>query len=375
MRDWNDAELLSAYTNQRLEAAFEVLVERYIALVYSAAQRQVQNLQLADEVTQAVFLILARKSNTLNQRVVLSGWLCRTAHLVARNAVKAECRRQRREQEAYMQSLSDESGSTAWTQLAPMLDEAVAQLSETDRNAVVLRFYERKPLNQVGSVLGVTPDVAQKRVSRAVDKLRKFFSKRGVTLSAAVIAGVVSANSVQAAPVGLATSITAMATKGAVASASTLTLIKGALNIMAWTKIKTAILIGAAVVIVAGTTASVITQNDPNHFPRESWKFAGFADPRSALQSAIWAWGRGDSKTFVESLEPEMRERQRERLEKMKPEDLIQEFRNVTGYRLIGSQTNAVDRVILDVLFNGVERQKDVRLKKVGNEWKLEKIP
>ena len=152
MRQLDDAELLSAYASQHSEEAFSVLVERYVALVYSAAWRQVQNPHLAQEVTQAVFIILARKSAALSKRSALSGWLCRTAHLVARNALKTEHRRHHREQEAYMQSLLNQAEADAWAQLAPLLDEAVAQLSNPDRNAVVLRFYQHKPLNEVANI-------------------------------------------------------------------------------------------------------------------------------------------------------------------------------------------------------------------------------
>src|SRR5438477_13049757 len=220
MRQLDDAELLSAYASQHSEEAFSVLVERYVALVYSAAWRQVQNPHLAQEVTQAVFIILARKSAALSQRAVLSGWLCRTAHLVARNALKTEHRRQQREQEAHMQSLLNEPDADAWAQLAPLLDEAVAQLSDPDRNAVALRFYQHKPLNEVANILGVDPDAAQKRVSRAVDKLRKFFSKRGVTLTATALGATITANSVQAAPAGLALTISAAIVKGAAVATS-----------------------------------------------------------------------------------------------------------------------------------------------------------
>ena len=259
MDQWNDAELLSAYVNRQSEAAFEVLVERYVALVYSAARRQAYNPQLAEEVTQAVFILLAQKARRLNRRTPLSGWLCRAVYYVARNALKAEFRRQFREKEVYMQSLANPPEMDAWQQFAPMLDEAVAQLSEADRNAVVLRFYQKKPLNEVGVILGVKPDAAQKRVSRALDKLRRFFARRGVTSSAATIAGTISVNSIQAAPVGLAKTISAAAlAKGAATSTSTLTLVKGALKLMAWNKAKTAIVVGVVALVATGTTTLIV---------------------------------------------------------------------------------------------------------------------
>ena len=131
------------------------------------------------------------------------------------------------------------------------------RLGEKDRNAIVLRFFENKNLREVGAALGASEDAAKMRVNRALEKLRKFFTKRGVTLSAAAIAGAVSANSVQAAPVGLAKTISAVAlAKGAAAGGSTLTLVKGALKIMAWTKAKTAIVVGVGILFAAGTVAT-----------------------------------------------------------------------------------------------------------------------
>ena len=170
-----------------------------------------------------------------------------------------------------MQSLVNEPDTGAdWTQLAPLLGEAVAQLNDADRAAVALRFYEQKPLQEVGNILGVDPDTAQKRVSRAVDKLRKFFGKRGVTLSAMAIGVAVSANSVQAAPAGLAKTISiATLAKGAAAGGSTLALAKGAMKLMAWSKMQTAIIVGAVVLLAAGAaTVTVEKMISPRPFIR-----------------------------------------------------------------------------------------------------------
>src|SRR5437879_13627880 len=134
----------------------------------------------------------------------------------------------------------------------------MAQLGEKDHSAVVLRFFERKNLKQVGAALGVSENTAKTRVSRATEKLRKFFVKRGITFSAAMIAGAVSANSIQAAPIGLATSVTVAAVKGTAVTASTLTLIKTTLKIMTWTKLKTAVVVGVITILAAGTSTIVI---------------------------------------------------------------------------------------------------------------------
>ena len=168
-----------------------------------------------------------------------------------------------------MQSILNEPESEAWTQIAPLLDAAMLRLGEKDRNAVVLRFFENKNLREVGAALGASEDSARVRINRALEKLRKFFTKRGVMLSATVIAAAVSANSVQAAPVGLAATISAAAVKGSAVAASTLTLVKGALKLMAWTKAKTAIVVGAGILITATTTPFVWH----HYWGPDSWKW------------------------------------------------------------------------------------------------------
>jgi uncharacterized protein (TIGR03435 family) len=239
------------------------MVARYVNLVHSAAWRFTGNSHHAEEITQAVFIILARKAGGLRRGTVLSGWLYQTARLTAANFVKGEIRRQRREQEAYMQSILTEPEPAAWKQIAPLLDEAMGWLGETDRNAIVLRFFENKTARQVATALKLNEAAAHKRVDRALEKLHRFFVRRGVSSTTAIIAGAISAHSVQTAPVALAKSVTAVAVaKGAAASTSTLTLIKGALKIMAWTKAKTAIVSGVVVLLAAGTTTVTVNEID-----------------------------------------------------------------------------------------------------------------
>ena len=256
MSGLTDHELLVEFTRSESESAFATLVARYVNLVYSTALRYTGNSHHSQEITQAVFIILARKARGLSSRVVLSGWLYQTARLAAANFVKGEMRRQRREQEAYMQSTLNESDTDAWKQIAPLLDEAMGHLCETDRNAVVLRFFENKTSAEVAAVLNTTEAAAHKRVSRALEKLRGIFGKRGITLTAATIAVAVSTNSVHAAPAAIGPAISAAASQGFAVAASTMTLVKGTMKIMTWLKLKFAA--GVATVLIAtGGTLSV----------------------------------------------------------------------------------------------------------------------
>lgn len=246
MQDTNDIALLREFAETQSDAAFESLVNRYVNLVYSAALRTVGDAHQAEEITQAVFIILARKAGNLRQGTILSGWLYQTARLTAANFQRADMRRARREQEAHMQSLLNETDPDPWPQIAPLLDHALDGLNEKDRNALVLRFFENKSLGEIGRAFGTSEDAAKMRVSRALEKLRKFFTRRDITLSATALAGTVSAHSVQAAPAGLAATVAAA--KGSAAAAPILALAKGTLKFMAWTKVK----------IVIGATASAL---------------------------------------------------------------------------------------------------------------------
>ena len=255
----DDLTLLREYSRNRSEPAFATLVSRHVNLVYSVALRQVREPPLAEEITQAVFIILARKAGALGDRTILSGWLCRTARYVSARALRTQCRRRQREQEALMQSLVNEPQSDTWMQIAPLLDGAMEQLGQKDHDALVLRFFENRNFSEVGAALGASEDAAKMRVSRALEKLRKFFTKRGVNSTTDIISGAISANSVLIAPAMLAKTATAVAlAKGATASISTLTLIKGALKIMAWTKAKAVVVAGVAVLLTAGTTVVIV---------------------------------------------------------------------------------------------------------------------
>lgn len=259
----DDMELVRDYAVRQSEPAFETLVSRHVDLVYSAALRQMNNPQVAEEVAQAVFIILARKAGRLGPGTILPGWLYHTTRYVCADVLKIERRRRKREQEAYMQSTLIDDPDRNWEQLAPLLDEAMANLGEKDRNAVVLRFFGGKSMQDVGVAMSASEEATKKRVQRAVDKLRLFFMKRGVALSSTVISGALSHHAVHAAPTTMMASVVAAA-KGSAAT-STFGLAKGVLKFMAWTKLKTVAAAGGVVLLAAaGTTVVIVKSRGPS---------------------------------------------------------------------------------------------------------------
>jgi RNA polymerase sigma factor (sigma-70 family) len=222
-------ELLRAYAQDHSESAFQELVQRYVELVYSAAIRRVSgDRELAEDVAQEVFTDLARKAAALPPTVMLGGWLHRHTGYVAATAMRAEQRRRDHERQAVEMNALNEPSDADWSQFAPVLDEAMDEMDPADRDALVLRYFERCELREVGAALGVSDDTAQKRVSRALEKLRQQLARRGITSPAAGLSTVIMANAVQAAPAGLAVSIAGSALASAAAgSVASLGILKG----------------------------------------------------------------------------------------------------------------------------------------------------
>jgi RNA polymerase sigma factor (sigma-70 family) len=243
-----DAQLLRDYAEGKSQDAFTELVRRHLDLVHSAALRQIRSPQLAEEISQSVFTDLARAADKLKPDTVLTAWLYQVTRRTAIDVVRRESRRQARERLAVEMAAMNTTAD--WAHIEPLLDDAMETLDEPDRAAILLRYFENKSLREVGQSLGASDDAAQKRVSRAVDRLRDYFSKRGVAIGAGGLVVLISANAVQSAPVALAATLsTATAVAGTTIHTST---IITATKVIAMTVLqKTAVAVTVAV--LAGT--------------------------------------------------------------------------------------------------------------------------
>ncbi len=255
----DDMALVQAYAAERSEAAFATLVSRHVRLVYSAAVRQLRDEHLAQDVTQAVFVLFARKADSLSPEIVLSGWLYRTTLFACADVRRREARRQQREQEAFMEASIESQTSdtqTVWNQLAPVLEDAMIRLRDRDRDAVILRFFENKSMKEIADILGLEERAAQKRVQRALEKLRSSFARRGIAFSSALISAAIAANSVSATPASVNAQATA-AGAGHQATESTNAIISGVLKAMAWAKFKLAMSLSATALLLGAVTLGI----------------------------------------------------------------------------------------------------------------------
>ena len=280
-----DRDLVRSYASEGSETAFRALVGRHVDLVFATALRQVGDTGLAEEITQNVFVHLARKAPALAGHETIAGWLHRSAILESKARFRSEMRRRRREEIAAALTETESAGRDPAADLSPLLDEALLQLREADRLALVLRFLEERSLREVGNALGIDEDAARKRVSRALARVTEFFRSRGFALPSAGGAALLSkaTQAAPAVPAGLASSAAA-AGLAAGGPASGLGLLL--LSVMSLTKTQTALLCGVLVLApLAWQSASLAhVQREVDSLERDRARFdAQVADAEQEL--------------------------------------------------------------------------------------------
>jgi RNA polymerase sigma factor (sigma-70 family) len=245
--EMTDIDLLREYVTKRSEEAFSSLVRRHLNLVYSAALRQVRSPQLAEEVAQSVFTDLSRTAARLRPGTVLPAWLYLVTRRTAVDVIRGESRRHERERIA-AEMTDMNSTPSEWTEIEPLLDEAMEALQEKDREALLLRYFANQSLRDVGAALGTSENAAQKRVGRAVEAMRAFFHRRGVTVGASGLVLLLSSRAVSAAPSTLLAPLAAKAFVGA--GVSTVTAV-GLTKVIAMTTLQKTV-VGAALAVAIG---------------------------------------------------------------------------------------------------------------------------
>ena len=292
---FSDFELLTSYTSARDSQAFHQLVQRHIDFVYASALRQLRDRHLAEDVVQAVFLLLAQKAGKIKPGTFVKGWLFNATRYVASNTRRAEIRRQLREREAAImrcESASNETGEF----VCPHLDDALAALGTKDRTALLMRYFEQMPMLAVGRAMGTSEEAATKRVSRAVQRLRSILASRGVNVAGDAVAGMLGMVPVERAPARLVAAVSEMGAKAAAAHGG----VSGALARVAWRKmLRTRLSIITAKFVLAaacvGTAATVAIEK--THSPAPEFPVI-FADVAPAAQT-----GDADYQSCVQVLQ------------------------------------------------------------------------
>ncbi|MBN1672097.1 MAG: sigma-70 family RNA polymerase sigma factor [Kiritimatiellae bacterium] len=302
-----DQQLIETYVRDKSEGAFRQIVERYGQLVYSAAYRRLRDHHLAEDASQATFIILARKAHRLGPKIMLGGWLWRTATFCARNLARQRVAREHREQSAEPAGQSD--GEALWERLAPELDAALETLSARNRETLVAHYLLEKPRQEVAREFGVHIDTVNKRIQSGLEKLRRALTRRGVAVSSGLLAAALTERAAEAVSVATLDAMHSMA-YGTLTGATALTsapcvLAKGVMRMMAWQKIRLTAAYAGAILVVCGLTAAVATMSglvsNEYRLPEEP-RYVPLEYPREVLEAPSGfildfhpaAWGEQD---------------------------------------------------------------------------------
>jgi RNA polymerase sigma factor (sigma-70 family) len=260
----SDTELLHDYLATGSEAAFAELVDRYIDFVYSAARRQVRDAHQAEDITQAVFIVLARKAGAIRNPEMLGAWLVKTTQQTACNAIRFErCRRRHEQEAATMNTAQDQTGAEpVGANIEGVLDEFLARLGERDHGAIVLRYMQQKSVDEVAAALQISPPAAQKRITRALSRLKNLLARRGIVTAGAAMEQRLCSQVLHPAPPGLAR----LASSGAVgkAAGNGALLARSTVRTLFWAKVQALALGLAATGAVVAMVAAVAVNSLPN---------------------------------------------------------------------------------------------------------------
>jgi len=250
MESASDSELLGDFAVARSEAAFRELVARHVDHVHSVAWRVTRSADLSADVAQRVFARLAERHQTMPRGVSLGAWLHTTTRSLAIDVVRTEAARKRREEEFHLHTVMNARDTPDWSEIEPVIDEAVESLPPKDREAILLRFYHNHTHAEVGRCLNLAEDAARMTVQRALEKLRHLLARKGITTTAAALAVTLPLYAVPAAPPALASSVATTALGAAGTAAATHTFCATAIA-MTNSHLATAAAIAIAVPIIA----------------------------------------------------------------------------------------------------------------------------
>ncbi len=289
-----DAQCLRRYAEEGSEDAFRTLVHRHLDLVHSVARRQLDDPHLAEDVVQTVFADLARKAGSLPAEVVLAGWLYQATRFAAAKLIRSESRRRERETRAMEDLMIDTPPGPDWETLRPLLETALDELPGPDRDALLLRYYQRQDLRAIGAALGISDEAARKRVSRALETLRGILARRGFATPVAALAGTLAAHAVSPAPTGLAAAVVSLSLATVGAGTGTVTMGSTALSpLLAMTKTSVAVVTAAIVALsVAGPLTLLHRRQLAQLAEENALQQAQFAPP--AAESAAPPSAAGD---------------------------------------------------------------------------------
>ena len=246
---------MAEFRKSRAEAAFGELVRRYTNLVFSAAKRRLNNVSLAEEATQTAFINLAKAAPNVRSDAELVAWLHRTTINASIDLWRSESRRRTRQEHAAVMQ-PDTTENPRWDEIAPIIDEALNDLNDADRQIVLLRFFERRSMRDLGLALGVSEDAAKMRVSRAMEHLRAACGKRGAACAAGMLGALLTERAVEAAPAALALTLAALQVPAAASVGTT-----AGIAALVMPALKAKLVVGVAVVVGAAAIIWIASRN------------------------------------------------------------------------------------------------------------------